>query len=170
MSKALERINMASVSFAESMFRDCCGSVAWATAMAAERPFRTEGELIEKAAGAFNRLSTGDWLEAFAAHPRIGETKPLGLQQIQSAEWSAGEQAGMNTADELLKEEFVAANRAYHNKFGFIFIVCATGKCADEMLELCKSRLKNDRATEIAIAAAEQQKITEIRLRKLLSS
>ena len=133
------------------------------------RPFSSEDEVMRIAAAVWNDqqiLQTGDWLEAFAAHPKIGETKAA---ETQFGQWSTGEQVGMNSADESLKQELAAANRAYHEKFGFIFIVCATGKTADEMLELCRARLRNDRDTEIAIAAREQEKITEIRLRKLLS-
>ena len=169
MSDALERINQASTSEADSMFLDCCGSSVWASLMTMVRPFESEDELIGVAAAAWNGedLQTEDWLEAFSAHPKIGETKQA--QPSQSAEWSAGEQAGMSSADEHLKLELAEANRAYYEKFGFIFIVCATGKTAGEMLELCRTRLANDRETEIKIAAGEQQKITEIRLRKLLT-
>ena len=169
MSEALERINQAAETEAESMFRDCCGSARWASLMAAARPFASEVELIDTARSAWNDLSTDDWLEAFAAHPKIGETKAAPEQQARSAEWSIGEQAGMSSANDLLKHELADANRAYYEKFGFIFIVCATRKSGGRMLELCRARLGNDRETEIANAAKEQQKITEIRLRKLLS-
>ena len=167
MNNALERINQASTSEADSMFEDCCGSATWASMMTMMRPFASEDELIQIASAVWNDqeiLQTKDWLEAFAAHPKIGETKAA---KSQFAEWSAGEQAGMNSADDRQKEELAQANREYFEKFGFIFIVCATGKTAGEMLELCRTRLGNDRETEIRIAAAEQEKITEIRLRKL---
>ena len=163
---SLQRINNADRAEAESMFRDCCGSTRWANQMASLRPFASETELIDTASAIWNNLMPDDWLEAFAAHPKIGETKAA---KGQFAEWSKGEQAGMDSADELVKRELAEANRAYHEMFGFIFIVCATGKSAKEMLELCRNRLANDRETEIGIAAAEQQKITEIRLRKLVS-
>lgn len=169
MNEALERINDADIADAESMFRDCCGSVKWASLMAAARPFATEDELINTAAAIWNDVPTFDRLEAFKAHPMIGETEATPSQQAQSAEWSAGEQAGMSSADKRLKNELAGANREYYDKFGFIFIVCATGKSAAEMWELCRSRIGNDRETEIMIASAEQEKITEIRLRKLLS-
>jgi OHCU decarboxylase len=168
MNGALERINREERHKAESMFRDCCGSARWATLMATARPYASEDELMNTAAAVWNDLETSDRLEAFLAHPMIGETKPAQTQQARSAAWSAGEQAGMSSADDLLRQELAAANRAYYEKFGFIFIVCATGKSAAEMLELCRVRLGNDRETEIVIAANEQQKITEIRLRKLL--
>ncbi len=167
MSKELERINQAERDEVEWMFRDCCGSTKWARLMSAYRPFESETELINAAAAIWRDLATDDRLEAFLAHPMIGESKAAPAQQARSAEWSAGEQAGMNAASELSKQELAVANSAYHEKFGFIFIVCATGKSAAEMLELCRARLGNDRETEIEIAAEEQQKITEIRLRKL---
>lgn len=169
MNHALERINQASNTEVESMFRDCCGSARWANLMADARPFESEDELMNASATIWNDLETADWLEAFAAHPKIGETKAAPGQEARSAEWSAGEQAGMSAADERLKQELAAANCAYHEKFGFIFIICATGKSGEEMLGLCRERIANKRETEIKIAGAEQQKITEIRLRKLLS-
>ncbi len=168
MNEALERINQATTSEADSIFVDCCGSAIWASMMTMVRPFASEGELMNIAGAVWNDLQTEDRLEAFAAHPKIGEEKAASNQQARAAEWSAGEQAGMNSADESVKQELAAANRAYFEKFGFIFIVCATGKTADEMLELCRTRLANDRETEIVNAAREQQEITEIRLRKLL--
>ena len=167
MNAGLERLNLAAVEVAKSMFRDCCGSTEWARRMSDSRPFLSEGELLVTAARIWNDLHPADWLEAFAAHPKIGETKPG--QQVRSAAWSAREQAGLNAADDLLKQELVAANGAYYEKFGFIFIVCATGKRAGEILEICRDRLGNDQATEIENAANEQHKITEIRLRKLLA-
>jgi OHCU decarboxylase len=169
MKEALERINRAGHSEAESMFRDCCGSTGWARRLTASRPFASESELIQRAADIWNDLDTEDWLEAFSAHPRIGDTKTAPTQQARSAEWSADEQAGMSSADESLRQELADANRQYYEKFGFIFIVCATGKSAGEMLELYRTRVRNDRKTEIVNAAREQQKITEIRLRKLIS-
>ena len=169
MNEALERINQAAETEAESMFRDCCGSTKWASLMAAARPFASTDELLKAAASIWNKMETSDQLEAFKAHPMIGETKAAPAQQARSAEWSFEEQDGMSSADERLKTELAAANRAYYEKFGFIFIVCATGKTAAEMLELCRARLGDDRKTEIIIAAGEQEKITEIRLRKLLT-
>ena len=169
MNAMLERINRAGSEEAESMFRDCCGSTRWASRMASSRPFSSEEELIQTASAIWNELEIPDRLEAFAAHPMIGNAKPAPAQQKQSGEWSAGEQAGMAAADDRVRQDLADANREYYDKFGLIFIVCATGKSAAEMLELCRSRLANDRETEIANAAREQQKITEIRLRKLLS-
>ena len=136
--------------------------------MTAARPFESENELIIAARSIWCTLDSSDWLEAFSAHPKIGESKGAVTQQTRAAEWSAGEQSSLAQADERVRNELAEANAAYFEKFGFIFIVCATGKSGAEMLELCRTRLANERETEIAIAAAEQQKITEIRLKKLL--
>lgn len=170
MTTALAKINNAEVREAELIFCDCCGSTEWSKRMANSRPFDSESELLQLAAVVWNELDKSDWLEAFATHPKIGESKAPKMKQARSAEWSIGEQSGMNSAAESLKSDLADANNKYFEKFGFIFIVCATGKRAEEMLELCRSRTENDRETEITNAAGEQQKITEIRLRKLLST
>ena len=136
--------------------------------MAATRPFPMLEKLFETAERVWFALSTADQLEAFAAHPTIGSRKAAASQKKQAADWSAGEQSGVATAESEVGEQLAAVNRLYEKKFGFIFIVCATGKSADEMLAMCRTRLANSRETEIAIAAAEQRKITEIRLAKLL--
>lgn len=169
MNEAVDRINRAARDESESMFRDCCGSARWARLMSLARPFASEKELMKAAEAVWNDLPREDWLEAFSAHPKIGETKAPPTQQARSVSWSGGEQAGMSSASEAVKHKLADANRSYFDKFGFIFIVCASGKSAEEMLRLCRARMSNDRETEIAVAAAEQQKITEIRLRKLLS-
>jgi len=105
-------------------------------------------------------LASEDWLEAFAAHPKIG--------QKSAAKWTAQEQSGMSQAAASTAQEMDRLNIKYENKFGFIFIVCATGKSADEMLSILQTRINNSREEEIRIAAAEQAKITHLRLDKLL--
>lgn len=166
MNTALDRLNRAEVADAEAMFRDCCGSTRWTRLMTLARPFASEDELIDMAAAIWKDLRDSDWLEAFSTHPKIGESKAA---ETRSAQWSAGEQSGINSADDIVKNLLAEANREYYDKFGFIFIVCATGKSAEEMLDICRTRLANSRDTEILNAAAEQQKITEIRLRKLFA-
>ena len=136
--------------------------------MAATRPFPMLEKLFETAERVWFALSTADQLEAFAAHPTIGSTKAAASQKKQAADWSAGEQSGVATAESEVGEQLAAVNRLYEKKFGFIFIVCATGKSADEMLAICRARLGNTPETELKIAAEEQRKITEIRLNKLL--
>ena len=125
-------------------------------------------KLFETAERVWFALSTADQLEAFAAHPTIGSRKAAASQKKQAADWSAGEQSGVATAESEVGEQLAAVNRLYEKKFGFIFIVCATGKSADEMLAICRARLGNTPETELKIAAEEQRKITEIRLNKLL--
>jgi 2-oxo-4-hydroxy-4-carboxy-5-ureidoimidazoline decarboxylase len=166
MELSLDRINRAEEADAEAMFRECCGSTRWARLMTLARPFGSEIELTYTASAIWRDLRDADWLEAFSAHPKIGETRSA---ETRSADWSAGEQSGMDSADELVKQQLADANREYYDKFGFIFIVCATGKSADEMLRICRTRLANGPETEIHNAAREQQEITEIRLRKLLA-
>ena len=125
-------------------------------------------DLYRTAESIWFSLSSVDHLEAFASHPKIGSKTAAPKQKARSAKWSSGEQSGMVAAADDVKNELAEANRLYLEKFGFIFIVCATGKSADEMLAICRARLGNSAATELQIAAEEQRKITEIRLNKLL--
>lgn len=125
-------------------------------------------DLFETGGRIWLGLRPEDWLEAFAAHPKIGSKRAAPKQQAKSAEWSKHEQAGMNTTTDEVREALEDANHLYQQKFGFIFIVCASGKPADEILTICRARLGNSAETEMQIAADEQRKITEIRLSKLL--
>jgi 2-oxo-4-hydroxy-4-carboxy-5-ureidoimidazoline decarboxylase len=170
MNEALEQLNEAASDAAEARFLDCCGSRRWASEMTAARPFAEATALLKQAEQIWLSLDARDWLEAFAAHPKIGSRRAAPKQQIQSAEWSRGEQASVESAESSVLDALAAANRLYEEKFGYIFIVCATGKSAAEMLDLCRRRLANNPDAEIRIAADEQQKITEIRLRKLLEA
>lgn len=170
MSEKLDWLNNVSPEAAKASFLDCCGSNNWALKMTGARPFADFADLASQAEKIWRSLDAKDWLEAFSAHPKIGAKKAAPTQQAQSAKWSSGEQSGTNTAAETILNRLAEANRLYENKFGFIFIVCATGKSAEEMLELCRKRLNNEAETEIRIAADEQRKITEIRLKKLLES
>ena len=170
MSKGLERLNQASRETAKSQFLDCCGSQKWAQAMTEARPFADVATLLEKASQIWRSLKAEDWLEAFAAHPKIGAQKAAPKQQAQSAEWSHGEQSGTHSASDSVLDALAEANRLYEEKFGYIFIVCATGKSAEEMLEICRRRFDNEPNAELKIAAEEQRKITEIRLKKLLNA
>ena len=170
MTKELENLNNALNETAESHFLDCCGSRRWAQKMAEARPFKDFSDLVGKAENIWKNLNDGDRLEAFAAHPKIGARKAVPAQQARFASWSDGEQAGMQTAADATKDAVAEANRLYEEKFGFIFIVCATGKSAEEMLEICRARLENSYDEELRNAAEEQRKITEIRLKKLLDA
>lgn len=169
MNEALERLNDADSETAEADFLSCCGSKRWARMMTGARPFADVAALLEQSEKIWRSLAAQDWLEAFAAHPKIGEQRAAPKQSTQSAAWSQTEQSGVNAASVDVREALREANRLYERKFGYIFIVCATGKSAAEMLEICLQRLRNDADAELRIAAEEQRKITEIRLKKLLA-
>ncbi len=168
MNKSLEELNDAPQEAANSALLSCCGSRRWADKMAEARPFADVAALLDQAEKIWQNLDAQDWLEAFAAHPKIGAKKAVPHQTAQSAQWSKGEQSGTENAADAVRTELDDANRLYENKFGFIFIVCATGKSAEQMLLFCQQRLNNSETQEIKIAADEQRKITEIRLKKLL--
>jgi 2-oxo-4-hydroxy-4-carboxy-5-ureidoimidazoline decarboxylase len=149
-------------------FQRCCGSRRWAEAMAHGRPYRDEPALRAAAERAFASLQRADWLEAFSHHPRIGERAAPAERFPATAGWSASEQAAVAGAGGDVLDALLRTNRAYEARFGHIFIVCATGKSASEMLALLRERLANDPERELAVAAAEQRKITALRLKKLL--
>jgi allantoicase len=138
----------------------CCASLEWARRMCGTRPFRDWSSMLAEASKIWSSLGESDWLEAFAAHPRIGERK---------AGWSAGEQSGTSTSSIETMNALADGNRLYEDRFGFVYLVCATGKGGEEMLSDLQRRLGNDRAVELRNAAEEQRKITELRLEKLVS-
>lgn len=138
--------------------------------MTEARPYTTLEALLTHANEIWWSLDRDDWLEAFRAHPKIGEKKAADAVSAQARQWSGQEQAGVATASQETAESLATLNRAYQEKFGFIFIIYATGKTSDEMLAALRERLQHDAADELPIAAAEQSKITELRLKKLLTS
>jgi OHCU decarboxylase len=153
---------------AESTLMDCCGSARWAASVALRRPYATS-EALEKAADSiWWNLDRGDWLEAFSHHPQIGDKPASGSESAR--QWAEGEQTGARAATEDVKARLARANRAYFEKFGYIYIVCATGKTAEGMLAILNQRLQNDPPSEISIAAEQQRLITRIRLEKLLAN
>lgn len=164
-SSRLERLNSLSSGDARELFLSCCGSHMWARRLAAERPFRSAGQLEEAADRIWRTLSEEDWREAFGAHPRIGESAP---GPGRSGVWSRQEQAGTETASRDVLARLAEVNREYENRFGHVFIVCATGKSSARMLALAEARLHNDPRTELAIAAEEQRRIMRLRLAKVL--
>ncbi len=143
----------------EAALLPVCGSRRWAESVAAARPFESWAALVETAGRIWRGLAPEEWLEAFAAHPRIGERK---------AGWSSREQAGMRGASEETIHAIAEGNRAYEEKFGFLYLVCATGRSADEMLIDLRTRMSNERDAELRVAAEEQRKIIELRLEKLV--
>jgi allantoicase len=161
------RLNAMPAAEAEATLRTACGSSAWVRAMLAARPYEGADGLARASDRAFASLSPEDWLEAFQAHPRIGGKKPVGEATTASAALSSREQASVGSADEGVKAALAEKNEAYFDKHGFIFIVKASGKSAAEMLSLLEARLGNDTETERANAAAEQRKITALRLERL---
>jgi 2-oxo-4-hydroxy-4-carboxy-5-ureidoimidazoline decarboxylase len=147
----------------------CCASRRWTDQMIAAQPFASDLLVLKAAAGNWWKLDREDWAEAFAAHPKIGDVDSLRAKFADTRAWAGGEQAGVTAASEATLHKLAELNREYENRFGYIFIVCATGKTADEMLAILESRLPNDPQTELRIAAGEQLKITELRLKKLVS-
>lgn len=146
----------------------CCGSSVWAQLVCEHRPFATLEKLKADASSVWRQLSAEDWREAFLSHPRIGEQQAGHKTSAQAESWSAQEQKASGTNNEATKEELRRLNREYDDKFGFIFIICASGKSSAEILEALQRRLKNDRGQEIQNAADEQEKITSLRLEKLI--
>lgn len=133
------------------------------------RPFAYKKTLLEQARLQWELCGPPDWLEAFTHHPKIGDLKSLEKKFASTRQWAGGEQKGVNTADQQILAALAQGNDDYEKKFGYIFIVCATGKSAGEMLEILKKRLPNQPEEEIQIAQGEQMKITLIRLEKLLN-
>lgn len=151
----------------EELFK-CCGSSSWVKMMMAYFPADDLVELLEDAEEVWYECSEDDWREAFGHHPKIGDVDSLTKKFAATAQWAASEQGAVSAASRETIEALAEGNRLYEEKFGYIFIVCATGRSADEMLGLLQERLKNDPAEEIKIAADEQNKITKLRIEKLL--
>ncbi len=145
----------------------CCGARRWATQMAARRPYNTVESVMKMADDLWARMDRTDVLEAFRHHPKIGDVASLRTRFASTSQWASGEQSGVQSAGEDVLQRLANGNAEYEEKFGYIFIVCATGKTAPEMLELLEQRLGNRPADELRIAAGEQAKITQIRLGKL---
>ena len=146
----------------------CCGSTAWVNRMLSFIPADDMIELLEDAEEQWWKCNEEDWKETFAHHPKIGDVESLTRKFASTAKWASGEQSAVNVASKETIEALAEDNRLYEEKFGYIFIVCATGKSAEEMLMLLQSRLKNNPEEEILIAADEQNKITKLRIEKLL--
>jgi allantoicase len=155
-AEVVRRINTLTDDHAAAELRSCCGSSEWVRRMIEARPFRGWDDLLKHAEKFWRDLDAAGWREAFAAHPRIGESK-------------AGEQSGLAHASSKTMKELDEVNRAYEKRFGHMYIVCATGKSGDEMLAIARQRLQNRPEEELKIAAEEQWKIMKLRLMKLVS-
>jgi 2-oxo-4-hydroxy-4-carboxy-5-ureidoimidazoline decarboxylase len=167
MNAVLKAWNSAVESSALEAMIACCGAQRWAAEMVAARPLHDVLELSEAADRIWVTMQEADLLEAFACHPRIGERKAAHAT-AQSVAWSRQEQSSASSAAEGVLAELAAGNAQYEQRFGFTYIVCATGKSADEMLAILQRRLENDKATELREAAEQQRQILQIRLGKWL--
>jgi 2-oxo-4-hydroxy-4-carboxy-5-ureidoimidazoline decarboxylase len=156
----LDQLNALDADAAVGELLRCCGSTRWADRMAAARPFADEAAALDRADAIWWSLDPQDWLEAFSAHPKIGGPA--------TTRWSAQEKSGMAGAAAAIRDQLASGNRDYEARFGYIFIICATGKSAAEMLEALERRLGNAPDRELRIAAEEQRKITRLRVAKLI--
>ena len=168
MTMVLKRWNQLPGREAEAEILPCCGSAAWAAGVAKRRPIANEADLFAVSDEVWRGLAEADWLQAFHSHPRIGESVAPASGGASST-WAAQEQRKVADADDAVKIALAEGNREYERRFQHIFIVCATGKSAPEMLAILRRRLKNDAATELHEAAEQQRLITQIRLKKWLS-
>ena len=160
MTLSISELDAMSEQDVAAVFRECCGASRWVDGMTDRRPFRSRDSVLSAADEEWNKCGERDWFEAFSHHPRIGDSTATGV--------AAAEQAGARGVGTVVQDELRRVNQAYEEKFGHIYIVCATGKSADEMLEIARQRMNNDPATELRISAEEQRRIMHVRLRKLL--
>jgi len=168
MNEVLARWNELRMADAAKEILSCCGASAWAEGMISKRPFEDEAEMLITSDEVWRGLGSSDWLEAFRSHPKIGESRAIAPSGERSAAWSEQEQKNVAGAQEHVKNALAEGNQAYEEKFGYIFIVCATGKSASEVLEILQRRLQNGKEIELREAAEEQRQITQLRLKKWL--
>jgi 2-oxo-4-hydroxy-4-carboxy-5-ureidoimidazoline decarboxylase len=165
----LEQFNLLDKETAKAHLLTCCGSENWANRLLNKFPFKSSEDLIAASDSSWNECGKSDWLEAFNHHPKIGDLKSLEEKFSSTKAWASGEQASVNAANQEVLLELSTGNQLYEEKFGFIFIVCATGKSAEEMLSLLRARINNSREQELFNARDEQNKITHLRLKKLIA-
>jgi 2-oxo-4-hydroxy-4-carboxy-5-ureidoimidazoline decarboxylase len=168
MNKVLARWNSLDAEAAANEALPCCGSRAWASGLAAKRPLADEAGLIEASNEVWRNLPEEAWREAFDSHPRIGQKHAQAHATAESLKWSAQEQQAAMSPDAAAKLALEEANRRYEAKFGRIFIVCASGKSASEILGILEARMNNDAEAELLEAAEQQRQITQLRLRRWL--
>ncbi len=165
----LEELNQLAPKQLRAELLKCCGSARWTRGLAVLGPYESEEHFLALAEEIWQACEEGDWKEAFTHHPKIGDVKSLEKKYANTLAWASEEQGSVATAPSQVIEELALANKQYEETFGYIFIVCATGKSADEMLAILKKRLKNKPKKELKVAMGEQNKITQLRLQKLLS-
>jgi 2-oxo-4-hydroxy-4-carboxy-5-ureidoimidazoline decarboxylase len=170
MNKVLARWNSLDPADAAREALPCCGSQAWAAALAASRPIADEASLIKTSSSLWLALPEKAWQEAFNSHPRIGQSHAQIYATEESLRWSAQEQRTTLSEDDAIKLALEEGNRRYEQKFGRIFIVCATGKTSAEILTILKIRMQNEAATELREAAEQQRQITQLRLHRWLEA
>jgi 2-oxo-4-hydroxy-4-carboxy-5-ureidoimidazoline decarboxylase len=170
MSSTLARWNSLPMDQAVSEILPCCGSKAWARGVADRRPIADESSLLSASDEVWRSLAESDWNEAFASHPRIGERRAGAAVSSESAAWSSQEQARVATAEDAVRIALAEANRRYEQRFKRIFIVCASGRSAGEVLGALRRRMQNEAEVELQEAAEQQRQITRIRLKKWLQS
>ncbi|CAN5718490.1 2-oxo-4-hydroxy-4-carboxy-5-ureidoimidazoline decarboxylase [soil metagenome] len=182
---ALRRLNALTQAEAEAAFAQCCAATAWSREMTRRRPYSDRAELLETADRAWQELGPDAWRDAFRGHPRLGEKGVATVSstadgssaqeqagastQGQAGAWSGQEQAGVQHAGEAVRAALIEAQHAYEARFGHIFLICATGRSATEMLDALRARMLNDADTELRVAADEQRMITRLRLERLLA-
>jgi OHCU decarboxylase len=166
MNAVLQAWNEAAEDHALDAMLACCGARKWARQMVALRPIESVTVLSEAADRVWATMIEEDWVEAFACHPRIGERKTQAAGR--SGTWSKQEQSSVAGAESAVLAELEDGNAQYESRFGFTYIVCATGKSAEEMLAILRRRLKNERGAELREAAEQQRQIMQIRLGKWL--
>ena len=170
MVNSLADLNSLTREEAQKELLKCCGSGVWAKRLAAHHPYANIDQVLEQSETIWWSLAPDDWLEAFRSHPKIGEQKAEVATTKAAEKWAEQEQSGTHNAQEEVLAELAELNLRYEERFGFIFIVCATGKTASEILSLLRQRINNHPDEELRIAAAEQAKITALRILKLLKS
>lgn len=163
----LAALNATSRCDAIELFRGCCGSSRWSDGMTTRRPFADVTAMHAAADEEFKKLSNADWLEAFESHPKLGDLQSLRMKYAGNDQWSSGEQAGVTSAAESTLTALAEGNAAYETRFGHLFILCASGLSAAQMLAALEARLPNPPDLERTIAASEQAKITHLRIDKL---
>jgi 2-oxo-4-hydroxy-4-carboxy-5-ureidoimidazoline decarboxylase len=168
--KGIERVNRLQVEDARKALLDCCGSIAWADQMISKRPFVDDAKLFESADKIWTHLDQKEWLRAIRHHPPIGSKRGKSKQSGIARNWSAGEQSAARESSPDTLAVLAAANQAYQATFGYVFLICATGKTGDDILQSLHQRLANDPETELYVAAEEMRKIVRLRLEKLVNT